>query len=90
MPTISIFYGIVIQMYWNEHAPPHFHAIYGDAKATIDINSLTVGEGSLPTTSDSTCPGLGEIASSGIARRLGLVQCQETAESHRTVELEGE
>jgi hypothetical protein len=26
MPTISIFYGIVIQMFWSEHAPPHFHA----------------------------------------------------------------
>ncbi|HBA89093.1 MAG TPA: transcriptional regulator [Geobacter sp.] len=48
MPTISVFYGIIIQMYWNEHAPPHFHAIYGDAKATIDINRLVISEGSLP------------------------------------------
>lgn len=48
MPTISTFYGIIIQMYWNEHAPPHFHAIYGSAKATIDIHSLVVSEGRLP------------------------------------------
>ncbi len=48
MPTISMFYGILIQMYWDEHAPPHFHAIYGDFKATIDIRSLAVSEGSLP------------------------------------------
>lgn len=27
MPTISVFYGIVIEMYWREHGPPHFHAI---------------------------------------------------------------
>jgi len=27
MPTISVFYGIVIQMFWNDHAPPHFHAL---------------------------------------------------------------
>jgi len=43
-----MFYGIIIQMYWNEHAPPHFHAIYGDAKATVDILALAVSEGNLP------------------------------------------
>jgi len=48
MPTISMFYGILIQMYWDEHAPPHFHATYGDYRATIDIRSLVVSEGSLP------------------------------------------
>ena len=48
MPTISMFYGILIQMYWDEHAPPHFHAIYGEFKATIDIRSLSISEGSLP------------------------------------------
>jgi hypothetical protein len=29
MPTISYFYGIAIQMFWNDHSPPHFHALYG-------------------------------------------------------------
>ena len=48
MPTISMFYGIIIQMYWDEHAPPHFHAIYGEYKASVDIKSLTVIEGALP------------------------------------------
>jgi hypothetical protein len=28
MPTIAIFYGIVIQMYWRDHGPPHVHAYY--------------------------------------------------------------
>ncbi|MDE3045997.1 MAG: DUF4160 domain-containing protein [Verrucomicrobiota bacterium] len=28
MPTICTFYGILIQMFWNDHAPPHFHALY--------------------------------------------------------------
>lgn len=32
MPTISQFFGIVIQMFWREHAPPHFQALYGDTK----------------------------------------------------------
>ena len=30
MPTISAFCGISIQMFWQEHAPPHFHALYGE------------------------------------------------------------
>jgi hypothetical protein len=30
MPEISRFYGIVIRMFYNEHQPPHFHALYGE------------------------------------------------------------
>lgn len=37
MPTISQFFGIVIQMFWREHAPPHFHALYAEHEALIDI-----------------------------------------------------
>jgi hypothetical protein len=48
MPTISMFYGIIIQMFWDEHAPPHFHAKYGEYKATINIRELCIIEGSLP------------------------------------------
>lgn len=48
MPTISIFFGILIQMYWNEHAPPHFHAKYGEHNAVIDIQKLEVMDGILP------------------------------------------
>lgn len=48
MPTISMFYGILVQMYWDEHAPPHFHAIYGEYKATVNIRELSVNEGELP------------------------------------------
>jgi hypothetical protein len=28
MPELSRFYGIVIKMYFGDHAPPHFHAEY--------------------------------------------------------------
>jgi hypothetical protein len=48
MPTISTFYGLLIRMYFNDHAPPHFHALYGEHQATIDIRELIVLEGSLP------------------------------------------
>jgi hypothetical protein len=48
MPTISTFFGIVIQMFWREHGPPHFHAIYGEHEAVIDIRELRVTRGALP------------------------------------------
>jgi Domain of unknown function (DUF4160) len=48
MPTLSMFYGIVIQMFWQEHPPPHFHALYAEHEALIDIQTLKVIEGSLP------------------------------------------
>jgi len=52
MPTISDFYGMLIQMYWNDHAPPHFHVRYSGDKATVDIQSLAVLTGSLPRTAE--------------------------------------
>ncbi len=48
MPTISQFFGIIIQMFWREHAPPHFHAMYGEHEVLIDIRTLEVIKGRLP------------------------------------------
>lgn len=48
MPRLSEFYGIVVYMYWRDHAPPHFHAIYGDDEAQILIGDGSVLAGSLP------------------------------------------
>jgi hypothetical protein len=47
MPEISRFLGIVIAMYYRDHAPPHFHALYAEFEATIDIRTGTVS-GRLP------------------------------------------
>ncbi|MBQ7719183.1 MAG: DUF4160 domain-containing protein [Clostridia bacterium] len=50
MPVLSRFYGIVIRMYFQqaEHNPPHFHALYGDDMAAVDIQTGEVLEGHLP------------------------------------------
>jgi Domain of unknown function (DUF4160) len=37
MPRISSFFGIVIEMYYGDHPPPHFHARYGGESAKIGI-----------------------------------------------------
>jgi len=47
MPELSRFLGIIIAMYYRDHAPPHFHAIYGEYEATVDIESGEVN-GHLP------------------------------------------
>ena len=39
MPEISRFYGIIIKMFADEHNPPHFHAEYGDDRATFSIET---------------------------------------------------
>ncbi len=48
MPEISRFFGMVIVMYHNDHAPPHFHVRYGSERALIAIDSLSLLAGSLP------------------------------------------
>ena len=48
MPRISEFYGIVIEMYWSDHNPPHFHASYAEHEAEIEIRTLGIIGGSLP------------------------------------------
>ena len=49
MPRLSYFYGIAIYMYYRDHAPPHFHAIYGSDDAEVGIRSRRVLKGTLPT-----------------------------------------
>jgi hypothetical protein len=48
MPSISEFFGIAIYIYYNDHAPPHFHAEYAEHEALFLIDTLEVYEGDLP------------------------------------------
>jgi len=50
MPVLSRFYGIIIRMYFQQskHNPPHFHAIYGEHMAAINIQDGSILEGELP------------------------------------------
>lgn len=49
MPEISRFFGIVVRMYYREHGRPHFHAIYGEYQAVIDISTGDLISGKMPT-----------------------------------------
>ena len=61
MPTISTFYGLVIRMYFNDHAPPHFHVEYAEFKATVSIQTLTVASGKLPRRAQMLVPDWAEL-----------------------------
>ncbi len=48
MPRISEFYGILIYMYFQDHAPAHFHAMYAEHEALVNIESGEILDGRLP------------------------------------------
>ena len=48
MPRISEFYGIIIALYYNDHEPPHIHAIYGEYHVLIGIQPVEVMRGAFP------------------------------------------
>lgn len=50
MPEVSRFYGIIIRFYYREHPPTHFHAIYAEYEALIEIETGNIHQGSLPKT----------------------------------------
>jgi Domain of unknown function (DUF4160) len=73
VPRISSFYGIAIYMYYRDHTPPHFHAIYGDSEATFSIETADVLDGRLPRRARSL------VAEWASANRAELAQSWDLA-----------
>lgn len=48
MPTICMFRGIKIYINWQDHQPPHFHAVYAGEEVIVSIKELEVIEGEMP------------------------------------------
>ncbi|MEP7170969.1 MAG: DUF4160 domain-containing protein [Bacteroidota bacterium] len=50
MPTLSMFFGIIVRMYFapKEHGPPHVHVYYNDRTAVIKISNCEITRGKLP------------------------------------------
>ena len=47
MPILSMFFGIIITMYWKDHNPPHIHVKYNEFNAIFDFNGNLI-EGDFP------------------------------------------
>jgi hypothetical protein len=48
MPEIARFYGIIIKLFFGDHPPPHFHALYGEYTGLFNLETLEMIEGDLP------------------------------------------
>ena len=48
MPELSRFLGIIIAMYFEDHNPPHFHVLYNEYDAAIDIKTSATLDGKVP------------------------------------------
>ena len=48
MPIISRFYGVRIRIFYNDHPPPHFHAVYGEYELIIGIEPILILAGRAP------------------------------------------
>ncbi len=48
MPTISEFYGITIRVFYDDHAPPHVHASYGEHEIIVSISPIAIIKGKVP------------------------------------------
>ncbi len=49
MPTVSMFRGIKVSLYWRDHLPPHFHATYAGQEVIVSIEELEVIQGEMPS-----------------------------------------
>ncbi len=48
MPEIARFYGIIIKLFFGDHPPPHFYAVYGEYVGLFNIETIEMIEGDLP------------------------------------------
>jgi hypothetical protein len=80
MPTVAYFYGIAIQMFYNDHNPPHFHVRYGRTRALIRISDGKIIAGDLPPTAERL------VREWALARQVELEENWHRAQSHDLLE----
>src|SRR5438132_8116666 len=80
MPEISRFFGIVVQMYYDDHEPPHFHVRYSGQKALIEIETLALLRGRLSPRA------LGLVVERPARHRAELIEGLESRKGRGAVE----
>lgn len=48
MPTFFIVQGVKISLFFDDHNPPHFHALIAEYEAMVEIKTCKIIEGDLP------------------------------------------
>ena len=69
MPTLAIVDGIIMRMYYADHAPPHFHAIRGEHEILVDIVTLAIIGGRCPAAMRR------QVLAWAKSRQDGLLEC---------------
>lgn len=79
MPTISMFYGIMIRMFPgpSEHPPPRFHAVYGEHEAQFEIATDRIIAGSLPSRQTKLVSARAELHRDELSANWDLLMNQE-------------
>jgi len=78
MPILSVFFGIIVRMWHDDHPPPHIHVEYQGFEALVDIRTGDVTTGRLPRKAAAMV-----FAPSGrIAGKLGTRPAFRTAGAH--------
>lgn len=49
MPTISMFYGILIRMFYDDHNPPHIHVLYNEYESVYNFEGEQIDGENLPS-----------------------------------------
>ena len=80
MPVISVFFGIVIRMFYREHGVLHFHAEHQGQQATFTV------DGELLAGSISSRTALRLIAEWAVAHRSELESNWERMKAGRALE----
>lgn len=78
MPILSMFYGIIIRMYYEDHQPPHFHAEYQGQKAIFDLLGNLMS-GDLPNKQKKLIAAWAEIHYDELVANWSLASQNETA-----------
>jgi hypothetical protein len=86
MPRISQFYGIAVYMYYRDHAPPHFHAIYAEHEAEIEIATAAILEGKLPRKARSLVTEWAEAHREELQRNWDLARAGQPLEAIEPLE----
>ncbi|XZE37223.1 DUF4160 domain-containing protein [Pirellulaceae bacterium SH501] len=76
-PRVSEFYGIAVCIYYRDHNPPHFHAIYGESEAIIDIRTGGILEGRQPRSAAKLVAEWCEIQRDALLADWALAQAQQ-------------
>ena len=86
MPELSRFYGIIIRMFYGDHAPPHFHAVYQGEEIKVNINTLEIMEGDMSRRARALVLEWAALHRAELRPGLGTGQPQSRAFQNRAVD----